>query len=98
MLVLPDGDHPLAMHHLPQEQSCGCLIAVYDLNGCIDAPHILWFAPAKLAVGFALLRVIMREAGAGRALARKTSNTGTGADLIPFIDGKNSVLENCSSR
>ena len=52
----------------------------------MDAPHILWLIPAALAAGFALLRVNMRGAGPARALARKTYNAGTGADLIPFID------------
>ena len=86
LLDLPDGDRLLAMCHLPREQPRGCLIAVHGLNGCMDAPHILWLIPAALAAGFALLRVNMRGAGPARALARKTYNAGTGADLIPFID------------
>ena len=52
----------------------------------MDAPHILWFVPAALAAGFALLWVNMHGAGGRRALARTTYNAGTGADLIHFID------------
>ena len=86
LLDLPDGDRLLAMCHLPNGQPRGCLIAVHGLNGCMDAPHILWLVPAALAAGFALLRVNMRGAGSARALARKTYNAGAGADLIPFVD------------
>ena len=85
MLDLPDGDRLLSVCHLPSCQARGCLIAVHGLNGCMDAPHILWLIPAALAAGFAILRVNMRGAGLGRKLARKTYNAGTGADLIPFI-------------
>ncbi len=86
LLNLPDGDRLLAVCHLPQKQPRGCLIAVHGLNGCMDAPHILWLTPAALAEGLVLLRVNMRGAGPARALARKTYNAGAGADLTHFID------------
>ncbi len=94
LLDLPDGDQLLAMCHLPRSQPRGCLIAIHGLNGCMEAPHILWLVQAALAANFAMLRVNMRGAGSARTLARKTYNAGAGADLLPFIDWAEQNLGN----
>jgi len=86
LLDLADGDKLLGRCHLPDRAPFGCLIAVHGLNGSIDAPHILWLLHAALRAGFAVLRVNMRGAGAGRPLARGTYNAAAGRDLVPFID------------
>ena len=86
LIDLDDGDRLLAAFHPASGSSRGCVIAVHGLNGCMDAQHIWWLVPEVLAAGYSLLRVNMRGAGPGRALARGTYNAGAGADLIPFID------------
>jgi len=86
LIDLDDGDRLLAAFHPARGPSKGCVIAVHGLNGCMDAQHIWWLVPEVLAAGYSLLRVNMRGAGPGRALARGTYNAGAGADLIPFID------------
>ncbi|MEC8642246.1 MAG: alpha/beta fold hydrolase [Pseudomonadota bacterium] len=86
LIDLDDGDRLLAAFHPASGSSKGCVIAVHGLNGCMDAQHIWWLVPEVLAAGYSLLRVNMRGAGPGRALARGTYNAGAGADLIPFID------------
>jgi len=64
----PGGsDALLARLSLPQEEASRALVVLIPgLGGCVDGPCIRRLAAYLVAAGFAVLRLNMRGAGAGR--------------------------------
>jgi len=80
------GEALLARYSRPQAQQPAALVVVIPgLGGCSEGPGIRRLADHLLASGFAVLRLNMRGAGAGRSLASGTYAALCNRDLLPAL-------------
>ena len=81
-LDLGDGDRLLAKLHLPAgPQVKPPLLLIHGLTGCEDSFYLRGTAAHFLRLGHAVVRLNLRGAGPGRALARGHYHAGRSADL-----------------
>ena len=91
---LPDGDRLLARLDAPLSgRPRGLVLVLHGLGGSSDDEGQRRLSRALVAVGFAALRLNLRGAGPGRALARGTYAASCGADLLPVLRACRRVAE-----
>ncbi len=80
------GEALLARYSRPQAQPPAAVVVVIPgLGGCSEGPGIRRLADHLLGSGFAVLRLNMRGAGAGRSLASGTYAAHCNQDLLPAL-------------
>lgn len=75
------GDRLLGVLHDGQEAAKPLVVLVHGLTGCQDSFYVLRSALQFLEQGYPVLRLNLRGAGPGRALAGRGYNAGSSADL-----------------
>lgn len=83
------GDRLLALLDRPTapRQGAACIVLVHGLTGCSDSAYVRVSAANLLVLGHDVLRVNLRGAGPGRALATRHYNAGSSADLAAVLRG-----------
>ena len=85
IVALPDGDR-LALHETPsREVAAPIVLLVHGLGGCHRSPYMQRTAARLSALGWRVLRMDLRGAGAGMRLARRFYNAGCSQDLREVI-------------
>ncbi len=106
-LPLPSGEHLLAMADPARDgaEPLGLAVLVHGLGGDSTRLGVRRLALLLQQVGFAVWRLNLRGAGAGRPLARGTYAGACSADLIPVLEqarrqaeGQPLVAAQCSAR
>jgi predicted alpha/beta-fold hydrolase len=83
---LPEGDRLIAKLNIPcAESPLGLVVIVHGLGGECDAQGPRRLARALGSRGLAVLRLNLRGAGAGRALAKGTYAASCTPDLLPVF-------------
>jgi predicted alpha/beta-fold hydrolase len=91
-LDLGDGDRLLARLHRPERAAAGGasgppLVLLHGLTGCEDSVYMRASARHFLAAGYPVVRLNLRGAGPGRALAAQHYHAGRTADLRRALTG-----------
>jgi len=85
-IAIAAGEQLLALHDLPAAaEPLGLVVLLHGLGGSSQATGVRRLALALQKAGFAVLRLNLRGAGAGRALARGTYAAHCNSDLHPAL-------------
>ena len=86
LLIPCSGGALLAWLNTPAASARGLVLLVHGLGGCSESVGVRRLAAVLLQHGLAVVRLNLRGAGAGRALASGSYAAQCNADLLPVLD------------